>query len=250
VEPSPLLLRSFIGLLYQPWKTDGVDCGLNEWQGKPKYRSKPAPVPLSAPQIPHDLTRARTRAIAVASRWLTAWATGRPASNRPAHRPTLWSWALTGSPPVVWPVPGFYGTRRFITAFTTALHLFLSRARPIQSTPPHPISTRSSLMLSVHLCLRLPSGLFPSGLCYQLTIRFLSSLFVLHASFQIFPSAPCSQIHWFHLRSYTPILSSSLNVRDKASHPYRTTGKIIVLYILLFTFFNRRRGDKRFWTEW
>jgi hypothetical protein len=27
VEPSPLLLPPFIGLLYQPWMTDGEDCG-------------------------------------------------------------------------------------------------------------------------------------------------------------------------------------------------------------------------------
>jgi hypothetical protein len=27
VEPRPLLLRPFIGLLYQPWVTDGDDCG-------------------------------------------------------------------------------------------------------------------------------------------------------------------------------------------------------------------------------
>jgi hypothetical protein len=27
VEPSSLLLRSFIGLLYQPWMIDGDDCG-------------------------------------------------------------------------------------------------------------------------------------------------------------------------------------------------------------------------------
>jgi hypothetical protein len=41
LEPSQLLLRSFIGLLYQPWMIDGDDCGafsiMNEWQGKPKY---------------------------------------------------------------------------------------------------------------------------------------------------------------------------------------------------------------------
>jgi hypothetical protein len=42
----------------------------------------------------------------------------------------------------------------------------------------------------------------------------------------------------------------SLNVRDQVSHPYRTKGKIIVLYILIFRFFNSRREDRRFWTEW
>ena len=36
--------------------------------------------------------------------------------------------------------PAFYGTRRFITTFTSARHLSLSRARSIQSKPPHPTS--------------------------------------------------------------------------------------------------------------
>jgi hypothetical protein len=41
MEPSLLLLRPFIGLLYQLWVTDGDNCGatgvMNEWQGKAKY---------------------------------------------------------------------------------------------------------------------------------------------------------------------------------------------------------------------
>jgi hypothetical protein len=57
----------------------------------------------------------------------------------------------------------FHGTRRFNTEFTRGLHLFLSLARPIQSTPPHPTSPRSILILPTHLRLGLPSGLFPSG---------------------------------------------------------------------------------------
>jgi hypothetical protein len=55
--------------------------------------------------------------------------------------------------------PAFYGTRRFITAFTRARHLSLSLARLIQSMPPHPTSRRSILILSSHLRLGLPSKL-------------------------------------------------------------------------------------------
>jgi hypothetical protein len=52
------------------------------------------------------------------------------------------------------------------------------------------------------------------------------------------------------LFSNTINLYSSVNVRDQVSHPYKTTGKIIDLYILIFTFLGSRREDKRFWTEW
>jgi hypothetical protein len=45
-------------------------------------------------------------------------------------------------------------------------------------------------------------------------------------------------------------LCSSLSVRDQVSHPYKTTGRIMVLYILTFTFLDSRRDDKRLWTEW
>jgi hypothetical protein len=51
-------------------------------RGNRSTRRKPAPGPLCPPQIPHHLTRARTRAAAVGSRRLTAWAMARP---RPHH---------------------------------------------------------------------------------------------------------------------------------------------------------------------
>ena len=68
---------------------------------------------------------------------------------------------LTGSQ-LVKKFPTFYGTRRFITAFTSARYLFLSWASPIQSMLPHPTSWRSNVILSSHLRPRLPSGLYPS----------------------------------------------------------------------------------------
>jgi hypothetical protein len=42
---------------------------------------------------------------------------------------------------------------------------------------------------------------------------------------------------FFHLSNS---LYSSLGVRDHVSHPYEITGKIIVLYILILTFLDRR----------
>jgi hypothetical protein len=76
--------------------------------------------------------------------------------------------------------PAFYGTRRFITAFTRARHLSLSWARSIQSTPYQPISLRSILILS---------SLLRQGLsCYVLLLGFLirtlstSLPFVPHAA--------------------------------------------------------------------
>jgi len=69
---------------------------------------------------------------------------------------------LTGFQPVR-KFPTLYGTRSFLTVVTSARHLSLTRASSIQSTPPHPTSWRSILILSSHLCLGLPSGLFISG---------------------------------------------------------------------------------------
>ena len=55
----------------------------------------------------------------------------------------------------------FYGTRRFITAFTSARQLSLSSARTIRSINLHPTSWRSNLILSSRLCLCLSCGSFP-----------------------------------------------------------------------------------------
>jgi hypothetical protein len=39
------------------------------------------------------------------------------------------------------------------------------------------------------------------------------------------------------------------HVRDQVAPPYKTTGKIIILYFLIFMFLDSRREDKSFWTE-
>jgi len=72
------------------------------------------------------------------------------------------SWEAPGSQ-LVKKFPAFYGTRRFITAFTSARQLSLSWASSIQSIPSHTICWRSILILSSHLRLGHPSGFFTSG---------------------------------------------------------------------------------------
>jgi hypothetical protein len=42
---------------------------------------------------------------------------------------------------------------------------------------------------------------------------------------------------------------STLYVSNQVSHPYKTTDKITVLYIIIFIFLDRQLEDKRFFTE-
>ena len=72
------------------------------------------------------------------------------------------SWKLKGFQ-LVKKLPAFYGTRKLITALTSARQPSLSWASSIQCISPHPTSCRSILILSFHLRLGLPSGLFRSG---------------------------------------------------------------------------------------
>jgi hypothetical protein len=70
---------------------------------------------------------------------------------------TVWSWALLERPSVLQLLKNFsafYGTQRFSTALTRALHFSLFWARIIQSIPPHPVSPRSMLVLSLSKCQR------------------------------------------------------------------------------------------------
>jgi hypothetical protein len=72
-----LVRQPLTGLLYQPRTIDdecGAVGGMRIGRGNLSTRRKHSPVPLSPPQIPHDVTWARIWATAVRSRRLTPWA--------------------------------------------------------------------------------------------------------------------------------------------------------------------------------
>jgi hypothetical protein len=107
------------------------------------------------------------------------------------------SWALLAGPPIVQSLknlPAFYGTRRFSTVFTGALHRSLSWAISIQSIPSQSITLRSILILSTNLRLDLHSGLFWFSHQYPICIPL-----VPHSWYMPRPSHPS----WLGHSNYT-----------------------------------------------
>jgi hypothetical protein len=51
------------------------------------------------------------------------------------------------------------------------------------------------------------------------------------------------------LFSNTLSLCPSVNVRDEVSSGYKTAGKIIFSFVLIFPFSDSKREYKRFWTK-
>jgi hypothetical protein len=105
----------------------------------------------------------------------------------------------------------------------------------------------------------------PSHSCYTScpsTILDLIILIILSEHYKLWSSSLCSFLQppvtsspfdpniLNTLFSNTLSQCPSLNDRDQASQPYRTAGKIIVLYILLLMFLGSRRDDERICTGW
>jgi len=136
--------------------------------------------------------------------------------------------------------PAFHGTRRFVTALTSVRQLSLSWASPIQSIYPHPTSSRSILILSTHLRLGLPSGVFPSD--YLLTHTLTPRCTVLLQ--KLFGFQPVEKFPAFHgtrkfVNALTSVrhLSLSWASRIQSAPPHPTTRRSILILS-----FNLRMG--------
>ena len=136
--------------------------------------------------------------------------------------------------------PAFHGTRRFITALTSVRHLSLSW--PTQSSPYTHIPPPGDPSNIIHPAMPRfphwsPSLQFP----HQGPIH---PPLLTHTSFLLGPNILLNTM-------FSNALSflSSHSVNDQVSHPYKTTGKTTVLYILIFKFLDSNLKDKRFCTE-
>ena len=122
---------------------------------------------------------------------------------------------LTGQQ-LVKKLPAFHGTRRFITALTSARHLSLSWASPIQSIYTHPTSWRSILILSTHLRLVLPSGLLPSGFPTKTLYTPLSSPIRTTCPAHLILLDFITRTIWVRSTSHLALQSPSVEVKARA----------------------------------
>ena len=111
--------------------------------------------------------------------------------------------------------------------------------------PIHPLSSPTRATCPAHL---IPLDFITRTILGEEYKSFSSSLCnLLHSP--VTSSLPGPNIPLNTMFSNTLSFVSSLIVSDQVSHPCKTTGKIIVLYTMIFKFLDSNVEDKRFCSE-
>jgi hypothetical protein len=157
---------------------------------------------------------------------------------------------VTG-PQLLKKLPTFYGIRRFITVFTRACP---SWARSVSPWLPPFFKIHFNIILSsmpgYSKPVTLPQIYLPKPCMhlfspsYMLDALHISVFLILSPEWYLVRNtenkAPCYVVF-----SKTLSLRLSLNASDQVSQPRKTTNKIIILCILIFTFLDSKREDKK-----
>jgi hypothetical protein len=183
-----LVRRPLIGILYQPRMIEdecGAVGGVRTGRGNRSTRRKPASVPLCPPQIPHDLTWARTRTAAMGNRRLTAWSMARP------HKCVSASGTVTE-----------FGTFRLSTATRNAKSNYTAFKRGHVIYRPS-VSYGQNCVFTLPLF--LSTGFIRIAFILSVPHAFLSFYLLILLLIFYFPSLIC---FWFPLRLLAVIVAS------------------------------------------
>jgi hypothetical protein len=137
---SPQGIATTSGLLYKPQMINEGDCGaiggMKIGRGKPKYSENTCPSATLSTTNPTWQTRARTRAAAVGSQRLTAWAMARPMTrtNSIDQKPSWITDERLGGQGIlrsIWNPSVYYRSRN-----SPSLDPVLSHFNPVGPPPP------------------------------------------------------------------------------------------------------------------